>query len=154
MTKFESKYKLSTSGVSSAFFSIKHNETVTLDDVIKLNSMLIDNIDVHRICIHTDSSDEFHNMIIAQKKGCEVIVHQHPTKAESYHIMEGVLKLNYFDDKGIVAKRVVLSSEGNLISRVDPGTYHSIEPISDIVIYHESKIGPFIRKKDFIVFEE
>ena len=50
-----------------------------------------------RICLHKDDSELVHEMIIVIYEGSEIIPHRHIDKSESYHIIEGELKIVFFD---------------------------------------------------------
>lgn len=99
-----------------------------------------------RICLHPDASDQFHEMIIAHKRGGEFKPHKHLSKGESYHMIEGRLRVNIFDDNGKLASATVLARQGSglaFMHRIPPNVWHSTEPDGDLVIFHESKPGPF-----------
>ena len=103
-----------------------------------------------RISMHAGPEDDLHNMIILQRKGIYLRPHKHPLKAETYHLIEGSMNAFLFNEDGEVVFRKHLSSEGNLLFRFSRNMFHMTVPTSDVVIFHESKVGPFIRESDCI----
>ena len=138
------------SGVSSAYFSLK--ESVVIDDqVIKqLKSKALEHKTDIRLCLHKNSSSDFHNMIIVQHRDNYYPPHKHPIKAECYHLIEGELGAIHYDDLGNITKKCRLRDDGNFIYRIAANEYHVVFPLSEVVVYHESKPGPFMRKEDFV----
>ena len=141
---------LDDSGVSPAYFSLK--ESVAIDQ--KVIQELYDKTLKHkkdlRLCMHSDSSSTFHNMIIVQYSNNFHPPHKHPLKAECYHIIKGKLGAIHFNDNGVVTKTCELEPDGNFIYRIAANEYHVVFPLSEVAIYHESKPGPFLRKEDFV----
>lgn len=103
-----------------------------------------------RICLHTSPTDNFHEMIILQRKGRYYRPHKHLTKGESYHVIEGAMATFVFDEGGSVVDACSLDAHGNFIYPVGANMYHTVMPLSDLVIYHESKPGPFFRDQDSV----
>lgn len=120
-----------------------------LIDELKSMSKELNGADL-RLCLHSDISDTFHEMIILQHYGRYYPPHKHRDKGESYHIIEGELGALVFDDEGVVTASTVLGRSGQIIYRVGENTFHTVLPLSDFVIYHESKSGPFVRETDSI----
>jgi len=103
-----------------------------------------------RLCLHSSPDSNFHDMIILEKYGKYYPPHKHMDKGETWHILEGSLATFIFSESGEIVESGVLDPKENIILRVDLGIYHSIMPLSEIVIYHESKPGPFLGKNDSI----
>ena len=103
-----------------------------------------------RISMHQSPESDLHNMIILQHKGTYVRPHMHLIKAEAYQLIAGILSVFIFDEAGNVIDRCNMSPEGNFLYRFEKKYYHMSIPTSDFVIFHESKIGPFIREGDSI----
>ena len=99
-----------------------------------------------RICLHSAPEDKHHDMIVLERSGNYYRPHKHAVKGECFHVMDGKLGVLVFDKGGVVLDATVL--EVSDIYRIAVGSYHAIMPLSDPVIYHESKLGPFIGKKD------
>jgi cupin fold WbuC family metalloprotein len=103
-----------------------------------------------RLCLHADPSALHHDMIVLERKGGYYRPHKHEGKGETFHIVEFAMGVFTFDDDGGVVDACVLEPEGCLAYRVGDNTYHAVLPVSDMVIYHESKLGPFTGEGDSI----
>ncbi len=55
-----------------------------------------------------------------------------------------------FDGGGNVVDAGVLEAQGTFLYRIDVDMYHAVMPLSDLVIYHESKLGPFTGEGDSV----
>jgi cupin fold WbuC family metalloprotein len=99
-----------------------------------------------RLCAHKDADDSVHEMFIVHHSGNYVPPHNHFSKVESYHLLEGVLDVIVFDNDGLILDIIRLdekSKEGYFYYRIPKGLYHMLIAISDIVIFHEITNGPF-----------
>ncbi len=103
-----------------------------------------------RLCLHEAPGASFHDMIILEHPGRYYRPHKHPAKGESYHVIEGSMGVLIFDDEGRLVDACRLSPEGTVIYRVGAGTYHAVLPLSSPIIYHESKVGPFLGEGDSV----
>jgi len=101
-----------------------------------------------RLCLHDSPKAIFHNMIVLENKIKYYRPHKHPSKSETFHIIEGTMAVIVFAENGQIENSSVLDAQENFLYRVDANTYHAVMPLSDLVIYHESKPGPFIGKSD------
>jgi cupin fold WbuC family metalloprotein len=99
-----------------------------------------------RICLHKDSSASVHDMIIAHQKGAPTPMHKHLVKEETYQMIEGRLRLDFFSEEGALTHSVTLSEPGTglpFLARVRPGLWHATVPETEFAIFHESRPGPF-----------
>ena len=103
-----------------------------------------------RICLHNSSDSNFHEMIILEPRGHYFPPHKHIGKAQSCHVMRGSLTTFVFDDAGKITHARILSTDDTPLFRVGEGQNHLILTLSDFVVYHEAKPGPFIREGDAI----
>lgn len=101
-----------------------------------------------RLCLHESPDAVFHEMITLECKGKYCRPHKHLTKGETCHIIEGLIGAFVFDDGGRVIDACLLEPRGNFLYSIGVNMYHAIMPISDLVIYHESKPGPFLGEAD------
>jgi cupin fold WbuC family metalloprotein len=111
---------------------------------MKLDSTLGNTV---RICLHSGADSKFHEMLIAHKRIGAFKPHKHLVKSESYHVVEGLLRVNRYDDQGRLSGFEVLGANGSgfpIIYRIPENVWHSTEPGGDYVIFHESKSGPFV----------
>lgn len=104
-----------------------------------------------RLCLHSGPEALFHSMIILERKGTYYAPHRHRNKGECWHIIEGSLGAFAFDEYGLLIDAQRLDNTGTIIYRVELGMYHTVSALSDIVIYHESKLGPFLGNGDSLV---
>ena len=100
-----------------------------------------------RICLHTSKKSNHHDMIILQKKN-----NFYPPiniyEGETYHIIKGSMVCILFNDAGKISK--IFKLKKNDIFRTPINVYHTMSPISQYVVYHESKTGPFLKRGDSI----
>lgn len=134
-----------TKGKSIAFFSQKPSVGVTkeLIEAMLKWSRLHNNQDL-RVCLHKDTEDEFHQMIVLQHNGRYRRPHKH-TRAESCHIVKGKIMVILFHDNGSIKECMILDPVRMPISRIGANQWHINVPLSSIVIFHESKGGPFVK---------
>ena len=155
--------KASANSTSTDLSDVKAQEAWFNDqDIAKIDSTFIDKLISQakqnsrqrmRLCLHKDTSDDVHEMIIAMSKSCYVRPHKHMNKTESFHMIRGSLWLFVFDDRGAVIEKFKMSDNrdnGFLVYRLEKNYWHTIIPISDFVVFHEVRKGPFKGKGDSI----
>lgn len=103
-----------------------------------------------RICLHKSDDDIVHEMIIVAHKSSNLEAHRHPIdKPESYHVIEGELKVViYSDDKKIKETKLLYSDRHPRMYRIKGNVWHQPMAMSEWVIYHEVATGPFIKEID------
>lgn len=99
-----------------------------------------------RICLHSGPESNHHDMVILERAGKYYRPHKHADKGEAFHLIEGRLGVFAFDERGAVIDAAVLSPGD--IYRAEVGMYHAVLPLSESVIYHENKPGPFTGEGD------
>lgn len=104
-----------------------------------------------RLCLHSGPEAEFHTMIVLDRKGTYYPPHKHARKGECWHMIEGRMAAFAFDESGTVIDAQELDSGDTFMYRLDIGMYHTVIPLTDMVVYHESKPGPFLGSEDSIV---
>jgi cupin fold WbuC family metalloprotein len=109
-----------------------------------------------RICLHESLQNKVHEMIIVAHKDGDMPAHSHPAdKSESYHMIEGKLKILIFNDDGSKKETIFLSSDAHpKMYRIRGGVWHQPIPLSEWAIYHEVATGPFNKEKDLIFFRD
>ena len=65
-------------------------------------------------------------------------------------MIEGSQRVITLDSRAKIIADHKLNSKNNLIFRIDKNTFHTSKILSKYVIFHESKPGPFLGKKDSI----
>jgi glucose-6-phosphate isomerase len=101
-----------------------------------------------RICLHDSPLSKHHDMVILERKGKYYRPHKHKDKGEAFHIIDGKMAIFIFDEDGSIVDSTVLL-QGD-IYRIEENQYHSVMPVTNIVIYHENKPGPFLGDKDSV----
>ena len=105
-----------------------------------------------RICLHKSLKDNTNEMIIALMKDSYIPPHIHPnSKSESYHVIEGKMKVFIFNKNGQISKVIKMGeykSGNTFYYRMNKGFYHMPVSVTNFCIYHETYSGPFNKKKD------
>jgi cupin fold WbuC family metalloprotein len=104
-----------------------------------------------RICLHSGPGALFHSMVVCEHRGSYFPPHRHvaPPKAEALHIIRGDLAVFIFDDNGQVIEQMVLAHHADpFLMLIPAGAWHLTTPVSKLVVYHESKPGPFLGETD------
>jgi len=109
-----------------------------------------------RVCIHESLENKVHEMIIVAHKDGVIPPHKHPEgKPESYHVLEGELKVLIFDEEGNKEDEFILSHNFHpKMYRIKGGIWHQPIPITEWVVYHEVATGPFDKAQDVIFLGE
>jgi cupin fold WbuC family metalloprotein len=143
------KFKRDLKDRGASFFAVDQTTIVTKNLIRALTeeSTAAGGISA-RICLHTMPDADFHEMIVLERGDHYFPPHRHVFKGESCHIIEGELAMFTFDDGGEVQTATVLGRKGSLMSRVGINQWHFTLPLTDPVIYHEAKPGPFLGDKD------
>jgi glucose-6-phosphate isomerase len=139
----EETVTLDSSGKSPAYFCRRRPVSVTKDLISELKDMGAATGRVIRLCLHESPEAELHNMIMVQYAGKYFIPHKHSEKGEILHIIEGELGVFIFDEDGEVTEACRMGAEGNMIYGIGENMYHAYVPLTEVVVYHESKSGPF-----------
>jgi cupin fold WbuC family metalloprotein len=101
-----------------------------------------------RICLHDEPEAVHHDMVALERRDRYYRPHKHLKKGDTFHLIEGELGLFCFDNVGKVTDATVLRS--GEIYRTAVNQYHAILPITEFVIHHENKPGPFEGPEDSI----
>ena len=87
-------------------------------------------------------------MLIVHMSGTYVQPHKHLEKCESFHIIEGRLRVLLFDNNGKHIRSISMSdlSGGEIFFyRLETDVFHSVVPETEFVVFHEVTSGPFFR---------
>ena len=99
-----------------------------------------------RLLMHFDHEDPVQEMLIAMGRDCAVMPNRSVGRSESLQIVKGELLLIIFDDNGNVVKRVEMRPAGSdkvFLYRLSSTPWHTMIPLSEIVVVHEALQGPF-----------
>ena len=109
----------------------------------------------YRICLHNNKSHLTQEMLICTKGYSYIRPHKHPKNvSESYHVLEGALRIYILNNNAKILKIINLSSPNekkykskNFIYRVSSPLYHLTVPLTKWTVYHEVTTGPFLKNK-------
>ena len=107
-----------------------------------------------RICCHQNPEDRLHDMIIAHTKTASVRCHKHIGRVESLYAIRGEAIVFVYDEQGEVEERFLLTANNSLdrkfedldryyFYRLNQSSYHNLEVLSDVFVFHEATTGPF-----------
>jgi cupin fold WbuC family metalloprotein len=85
-------------------------------------------------------------MLIASHHETYVAPHMHPTKSETFLILEGFADVFLFDDDGGLKERIAMgpaSSNRPFFYRMPARQFHALTIASDVLVFVESTKGPF-----------
>ncbi len=128
----------------------------TRDDVIQVDHALVQELKQAallapkkraRLCAHHDASDRLHEMIIALHGSTYVQPHRHLDKSESFHVIEGRVRIILFRDDGTVDRVIRLgdaASNRTFFYRISAPIYHTLIVESELLVIHETTNGPFV----------
>ena len=126
--------------------------TVSVDrlDIDRLKSMASQNPRRRiRLCAHQSPEDTVHEMIIVHAKDAYVRPHKHLMRTESFHVIEGRMLFVLFCDGGSIEDRIFLGDPGSgdpFYYRISESRFHTVIPLTDWVVFHETTKGPFRRE--------
>lgn len=124
-------------------------EAVNIDSLIvgELVEQAIEYNKNARICLHLSPEDQFHSMIICELEGNYFPPHIHK-KAESICVLQGLIMVFIFHESGELIDKYLLQGNFQAIIHLPANTWHMIIPLSKFVVYHETKLGPFLGESD------
>jgi len=101
--------------------------------------------------LHKELNDPIQRLCIALKKGTYVRPHHHPknNKWELMLALRGTISLIIFDKDGVILEKLLLT-QGEALSGIEiqPGTWHTLSPVTDNAVILEVKEGPFTPTKE------
>ncbi len=132
---------------SQVLFAIEPVREIKKKDVLYLKEKVLNMNDGKlRICLHRNSEEDLHEMLIALR--CDVLYppHSHPKTEESYFLVDGKATLLIYSNSGEIINRIELDSNGNagnIYVRIPAGMIHCLIIESEVCVYLETKLGPF-----------
>jgi cupin fold WbuC family metalloprotein len=99
-----------------------------------------------RLCAHPNPDDLLHEMIIVLRDASYIPPHKELTKSESFHMIEGVMDVLIYNDDGSLREVIPLAAHGSdrpFYYRLSGSLFHTVLPVSDVVVFHETTNGPF-----------
>jgi len=128
---------------------------ITSSDFVRVNDSLIKELtDLSvengksnaRINLHTSPDASFHEMIIVEYAGQYYRPHKHSQKGESIHVLVGQAAMFIFDDDGLMINHSIMGEGADRMCRTGANVWHDVIPLSESVVYIESKPGPYVRE--------
>jgi cupin fold WbuC family metalloprotein len=105
-----------------------------------------------RLNLHNSDDDLLHEMIIAFWGDSLNMPHRHVGKSESMHVLKGRVLVVMFDDAGNESRRIMLGDPGwhalPTVFRMAAPIWHTVIPLDNVVVVHETTNGPFIAGKN------
>jgi cupin fold WbuC family metalloprotein len=101
-----------------------------------------------RLCTHKNTEATLHEMLIVHERDTYIRPHKHIGKPESFHVIEGLVDVIIFNEMGSVAEVMKLgsySSGRSFYYRISDPLYHTLLIRSDLLVFHETTMGPFNR---------
>ena len=98
-----------------------------------------------RINFHQSDDSLVHEMIIAMTDATVVEPHRHLNKSESFHLMEGKVRIGFISEDEKITKIIELCKGKIEYYRLNTPDYHIVVPISKMVVIHEVTNGPFVK---------
>lgn len=96
-----------------------------------------------RLCLHATPEAELHEMLIVERPVSYFPPHKHRAKGETVQVLEGEMLAILFEEDGTVRQSLRLRPEETFLLRLSKDTYHLYLPLTEAVVYYESKLGPF-----------
>lgn len=98
---------------------------------------------------HQTLDDKCHRMLNAVEPGTVVPIHRHPTKAESFVVLRGKVKVTTYNDDGSVIDSVVLDpTKGVFGVDIPKNVWHTIESLESGSVIFECKEGPYVAHEE------
>ena len=137
----------------------RHSDIVSIDekDIVALKSAAFEApLKRARYCLHRDSDAPVQEMVIAVHRESRIPVHRHMGKCESVHMIEGEMEILVYNEKKELDTTIGLGPLGSgrsIFCRISSEIWHSVKPLSEFVVFHETTRGPFL-KEETQVFDD
>ena len=120
-----------------------------IDDLVK--KALLSDEGKYRLCLHPDDQNMLHeSIIVTTKNDHSHFIHKHMETSEFNMIIRGKLLIVLFDEVGNISQAFVLEAGKKLLFRINSNQYHLAVPLTDIVVFLETKQGPFRKEKNIL----
>ena len=93
---------------------------------------------------HQSLDEKCHRFLNALEPGTQIPVHHHPTKAETFVILKGKVRVSTYNDDGEVVESTIISHDTGVYGvDIPKNVWHSLECLEPSVLL-ECKEGPFV----------
>lgn len=125
-----------------SFFFKKNLQIVSTNYIIKFLEEYADYYkkDV-RVCLHPNKKSPFHIMVILQHKFNIYLPHKHTKSSDKIFVCKGSILVKIFTSKGVLKESFIAKKNDYVLMK--DNEYHSFNPITNRVVFIESKRGPF-----------
>ena len=98
----------------------------------------------HAKVLHSPG-DEFNSVFNFLRSGTYMQPHLHPgeEKIEQIYLVEGKLRMVFFNDVGEISKTVILEKGGEELISVPAFSWHTYEVLSDSAVTYETMMGVY-----------
>lgn len=103
---------------------------------------------IARLLMHLSHEDPVQEMLIAMCRGCAVTPNRALGRSESLQVVEGEILLIMFNENGRVIQKVEMGSSMSgkpFLYRFTSTPWHTMVPLTEMVVVHESLQGPFVQ---------
>ena len=103
-----------------------------------------------RLCVHTDTDANVHQMFIALKRDAYVRPHRHLKKSEAINILHGSADYLIFSDSGEIEKCVPVSAYIGgqcFYATTEKNIFHTLIVRSEWLVFFEVADGPFVKSE-------
>jgi len=125
---------------------VDHELVENIKDEARKSSRLI-----ARLLMHLSHEDPVQEMLIAMCRDCVVVPNRAVGQSESLQVVEGEMLLILFAENGEVIQHVEMGSPGSskaFLYRFASTPWHTMIPLTDMVVVHESLQGPFKKSSE------
>jgi len=131
---------------SGVYYSGPGNQRITgkiIDELCKIAEE--ESLDMARLCMHESEESILMTMLIMIRSKYIYPIHRHTWKDESYTILRGECIYREYQENKSISKEIMLSA-GEIMMNINR-TYHSIEPLTDMLCFVEHTTGPFTPRR-------
>ena len=98
---------------------------------------------------HQSLDEKCHRFLNAVEPGANIPIHRHPTKAESFVVLRGKVKVTTYNDDGTIIENIVLDpSEGRYGVNIGNNVWHTVEAQEPGSVIFECKEGPYVEHEE------
>ena len=106
-----------------------------------------------RLLLHESTEDQIQQMLSVLHRSSRVDMHRHPKhKSESYHMIEGVMRVSYWDTESgkfsIIDYDASNTQDSPMFGRHSNGIWHMPQSVTEWSVYLETYDGPFVKEED------
>lgn len=93
---------------------------------------------------HSSPESKSQRLLNALEKGTVIPIHRHKHTSETYILLRGQLRVNFYENNGALVESFDLDTEkGNFGIHIPEGQWHSLEVLSTNAVIFEVKDGPY-----------